>query len=171
MVVVLKKMLKRVGMDTLKKAMIKLYKLMRKPKNVRKGKAAFQKQEEETLKACMLEEEGEEEEEKEEEEGGSDEDEAVVEKKKRKKYAELKSGKTKKARVKNFVQKMRNDDDGLEVGVFDHLKAESEVSSDKKVSSEEWKLCCLKLHFPLSDDQRRQLQAHHHHFSSSAQNS
>ena len=80
-----------------------------------------------------------------EKEGGSDEDEAVVEKKKRKNYADLKSGKAKKARVENFVQKMRNDDDGLEGGVFDHLKEEREVSRDKKVSSEEWKLCCLYL--------------------------
>ena len=66
MVVVLKKMLKRVAMDTLKKAMIKLYKLMRKPRNMRKGKAAFQKQEEETLKAYMHEFE---------EEGGADDEE------------------------------------------------------------------------------------------------
>ena len=128
---------KTLARNTLNKAMIKLYDLTRKPKNVRKGRAGFQKQEELTLQDYILEiEEGE--------APDDAEDESVVEKKKRKNYADLKTVQVKKARVENVVQMLRSDD-GLEGGVFDRLKEEMEVSTDKKVSIEEWKLSCLNL--------------------------
>ena len=138
--------------STLYKAMIRLYDLVRKPKNVRKGLEAFLKQEDEELRTYMLliHEEAPEDEvgltdgEYDDEEGEEAEEGEEKKSRKKKNYDKLKTEKVKKARVENVVEMMRNDA-GLENGVFEHLKVEREDSGDKEVASEAFKLCCLNL--------------------------
>ena len=157
MVVVVKEMTKieMVAMDsssTLYKAMVKLYNMVKKPKNMRKGLAAFLKQEDEELRTYMLviqEEVHEDEVRLTDGEYDDEEDEEAEEgeekkSRKKKKYDKLKTEKVKKARVENVVEMMKNDA-GLENDVFEHLKLDREDSGDKEVVSEAFKLCCLNL--------------------------
>ena len=144
--------------STLYKAMVKLYNLVKKPKNVRLGFEKFLKQEDEVLKTYMLVYEEDALENQvdmavgEYEQVEDEADEEVGEKKSRKKktFENLKTEKVKRARVENIVEIMRNDA-GLEEGVLDHLKREN--PGDEEIDDEAFKLCCLNLmkNLKLSD--------------------
>ena len=117
------------------KAMVKLYNLTRKPKNVRQGLETFMKVESEVLNSYMLVF------------GGEEENEKSTKRRrcsKRKSYAELKTVRLKKARVTKVMEVIKEDAD-LGEDVFEHLKMEKQDSCDKDVTSEAFKICCLSL--------------------------
>ena len=162
MVVVVREMTKMemVATDSssiLYKAMVKLYHLVKKPKNVRQGFETFMKQESEVLESYMLvfgEEATEDElqltddvEDGMHEEENEDGNEDIVKRRKyseRKSYGELKTVRLKKARVANVMEVIKKDA-GLGEDVLQHLLMEQEDSSDKNVTSEAFKMCCLSL--------------------------
>ena len=134
----------------------KIYNMVMKKKNVRKGKDSFVKSELETLEKYevkleenqseeIYEEQSEAESEKEEEVEGVEKLKSV----KRKNFDDLKSRKMKKARVDNIIKVIKADY-GLEDGVVEKLKMVEKDSGVAREKEEAFKMCCLNLMKTLS---------------------
>ena len=108
------------------KAATKIYNLVRKKKNLNQGKKMFVKVEEDNLKNYVVkveEKEEKDEEEKNEEEKHEEEREEKKKDAKRKHFCELTSKKSKKARLSNVVNILKNDI-GLEDELFEKMRKE-----------------------------------------------
>ena len=153
--------------SSLYRAMEKLYNLLKKPKNVRQGIDNFLKQEDDILKNYILviqeleviesggpeeekkEEEKKEEEKKEEEKQEEKKEVEKIERGRRKSFKDLKSSTSKRARIDNVINMIKNDP-GLESGVVEKLTMEKEETADAPAMEESFKLSCLNAMKTLS---------------------